>query len=75
LKIFARHAQSTEARLQIELASIKHMDLILVWVWNFLVRSHRQHGSTASRGIGETNTEIMKRLTQAGDRIAENLAL
>ncbi len=60
LKIFDQHAHSPEAKLQIELASIRHMgprifgmgmELSRQWWW----------GSWAMRGLGETNTEIMKR--------------
>lgn len=59
LKIFGKHAQEWESRLQIELASIKHMwpriygmgmELSRQWWWSKL-----------SRWVGETNTEIMKR--------------
>ena len=59
LKIFEKHARSTEARLQIELAAIKHMwprifgmgmELSRQWWWSKL-----------ARGLWETNTEIMRR--------------
>ena len=59
LKIFGKHAQEGESRLQIELASIKHMgpriygmgmELSRQWWWSKL-----------ARWLGETNTEIMKR--------------
>jgi GTP-binding protein HflX len=59
LKIFEQHAQSMEARLQVELAAIKHMgprifgmgmELSRQWWWSKL-----------ARWVGETNTEIMKR--------------
>lgn len=76
LKIFAKHAQSTEARLQIELASIKHMGPRIFGMGMELSRQGAtgSSGSTASRGIGETNTEIMKRhLRKQEDRIAEKL--
>lgn len=64
LKIFERHAVSTEARLQIELASIKHMG---PRIFGMGMELSRQGGGTggaggrAGRGIGETNTERMKR--------------
>lgn len=60
LKIFEKNAKTTESRLQIELASIKHMwprifgmseELGSQWSW----------GSKLSRWKWETNTEIMKR--------------
>jgi GTPase len=64
LKIFERHAQSTEARLQIELAAIKHMG---PRIFGMGMELSRQGGGTgwsggrAGRGIGETNTERMRR--------------
>lgn len=76
LKIFAKHAQSTEARLQIELASIKHMGPRIFGMGMELSRQGAtgSSGSTASRGIGETNTEIMKRhLRKQEERITEKL--
>lgn len=59
LKIFAKHATSTESRLQIELASIKHM-----WPRIFgmgMELSRQWWGSKLARWVWETNTEIMKR--------------
>jgi GTP-binding protein HflX len=68
LKIFDKHASEGESRLQIELASIKHM-----WprIYGMGMELSRQgswsgwsgwwSGSRASRWQGETNTEIMKR--------------
>ena len=64
LKIFERHATSTEARLQIELAAIHHMwprifgmgmELSRQWWWT------GWSGGRAGRGIWETNTERMRR--------------
>lgn len=69
LKIFGKHAQEGESRLQIELASIKHMwpriygmgmELSRQW-WGGSWWSGGSSGSRASRWQGETNTEIMKR--------------
>ena len=63
LKIFEKHATWWEARLQIELAAIKHMwpriygmgmELSRQW-WN------SWSGGWATRWLWETNTEIMKR--------------
>jgi GTP-binding protein HflX len=59
LKIFDRHATSMEARLQIELAAIKHM-----WPRIFgmgMELSRQWWGKGNVRGIGETNTERMRR--------------
>ncbi len=63
LKIFDKHATSMESRLQVELAAIKHM-----WprIFGMGMELSRQGwsawwGRWAMRGIGETNTERMKR--------------
>lgn len=55
LKIFERHANSPEAKLQIELASIKHMWPRIFGMWMIMSRQW------LSRWKWETNTEIMKR--------------
>ncbi len=60
LKIFGKHAEGGEARLQIELASIKHMGPRIFGMGMELSRQW-WGGSGAMRGLGETNTEIMKR--------------
>lgn len=77
LKIFEKHAVSAEARLQIELASIKHMwprifgmgmELSRQWWWT--------SGSwwRAGRWIWETNTERMRRhLKDSEKEIREKL--
>jgi len=68
LKIFGKHAQEWESKLQIELASIKHMwpriygmgmELSRQWGWSGW--SGGSSWSRSSRWQGETNTEIMKR--------------
>jgi GTPase len=58
LKIFGKHAESMESRLQIELASIRHM-----WprIYGMGMELSRQWWGIWTSGIGETNTEIMKR--------------
>jgi len=58
LKIFDLHAKSPEAKLQIELASIKHM-----WprIFGMGMELSRQWGGIWTKWIWETNTEIMKR--------------
>lgn len=63
LKIFEKHAESGEARLQIELAAIKHMGPRIYGMGMELSRQWGSSGSGggATRGIGETNTERMKR--------------
>lgn len=59
LKIFERHAKSPEAKLQIELASIKHMWPRIFGMW--MIMSRQWWGSKLARWKWETNTEIMKR--------------
>lgn len=63
LKIFDQHAQSTEAKMQIELAAIKHMWPRIMGMGMELSRQW-WGGSGAMRGLGETNTEIMRRHLQ-----------
>ncbi|PIE85519.1 GTPase HflX [Candidatus Gracilibacteria bacterium] len=58
LKIFEKHAGSAEAKLQIELASIKHMG---PRIFGMGMELSKQGGGIGTRGKGETNTEIMKR--------------
>lgn len=58
LKIFALHANSPESQLQIELAAIKHMG---PRIFGMGMELSRQWGGIGGVGIGETNTEIMKR--------------
>lgn len=77
LKIFEQHASSPEARLQIELASIKHMWPRIFWMWMELSRqwwSGSWWGWWATRWLWETNTEIMKRhLKEKERKILEKL--
>lgn len=61
LKIFDRHAQSTEAKLQVELAAIKHMG---PRIFGMGMELSRQGWWIGTSGIGETNTEIMRRHLQ-----------
>ena len=63
LKIFEKHAEWGEARLQIELAAIKHMGPRIYGMGMELSRQGGSSGSGswATRGIWETNTERMKR--------------
>jgi len=58
LQIFSKHAQTTEARLQIDLAAMEHMGP-RIYGMGFVLS--RQTGGIGTRGIGETNTELMKR--------------
>lgn len=61
LKIFAKHAVTKEAKLQIELASLKHLGPRIFKMGQDLMR---QGGGIGTRGQGETNIEIMKRHIQ-----------
>jgi GTP-binding protein HflX len=65
LKIFAKHAQTTEAKLEIELASIRHMG---PRIFGMGMELSRQGGGIGTSGVGETNTEIMKRHLKAKER-------
>ena len=58
LKIFQKHAETKEAKLEIELASLKHMGPRIYGMGMIL---SRQSAGIGTKGIGETNTEIMKR--------------
>lgn len=64
LKIFEKHATSWESRLQIQLAAIKHMGPRIYRMWMDLSKQWWAASwwwSWATRGLGETNTERMKR--------------
>jgi GTPase len=73
LHIFDKHATSAEAKLQIELARIRHMG---PRIYNLGAQLGRQRGGTGTRGgAGEGNTEVMKRhLREQERRILEKLA-
>lgn len=58
LKIFDHHAKTAEAKLQIKLAAIRHMGPRIFGMGLDLMQ---QGGGIGARGLGETNTEIMKR--------------
>lgn len=58
LKIFEKHATTKEAKLQIELASLKHLGPRIFKMGTQLMR---QGGGIGTRGQGETNIEVMKR--------------
>ncbi len=73
LKIFDKHAESTEAKMQVDLAAINHMG---PRIFGMGIELGRQGGwgSGAMRGLGETNTEIMKRhLKEKKLKIVRNL--
>lgn len=58
LEIFSRHAHTAEAKLQIELAKMRHMG---PRIYGMGMVMSQQGGGIGTRGIGETNTELMKR--------------
>lgn len=58
LKIFEKHAHTKEAKLQIELANLKHLG---PRIFKMGVDLMRQGGGIGTRGQGETNIEVMKR--------------
>jgi GTPase len=68
LKIFDKHAKTIEAKLQIELASIKHMG---PRIFGMGMELSRQGGGIGTIGVGETNTERMKRALQKRTRDLE----
>ena len=73
LKIFDKHAESTEAKMQVDLAAITHMGPRIFGMGIELGRQGGS-GSGAMRGLGETNTEIMKRhLKEKKLKIIRNL--
>lgn len=69
LHIFSRHAFTAEAKLQIELAAMRHMGPRIYGMGQVL---SRQAGSIGTRGIGETNTELMKRHWRTQIKIVTN---
>ncbi len=67
LDIFARHASTTEARLQVELAQLEYLLPRLRRMW---VHLSRIRGGIGLRGPGETQLETDRRLIQ--QRIADH---
>jgi GTP-binding protein HflX len=59
LNIFSKHANTAESKLQIELARMRHMGPRIYGLGGTVLS--RQGGGIGVRGIGETNTELMKR--------------
>jgi GTP-binding protein HflX len=58
LQIFSLHAHTKEAKLQIDLANLRHMGPRIFGMGYIL---SRQGGGIGTVGVGETNTELMKR--------------
>lgn len=63
LQIFDKHASTTEAKLQIELARMRYMGPRIYGMGAIL---SRQGGGIGTLGVGETNTELMKRHWREG---------
>lgn len=72
LNIFEKHAKSAEAKLEIDLARLRHMG---PRIYNLGEQLGRQRGGTGTRGgAGEGNTEAMKRHLRERERtIVEKL--
>lgn len=58
LQIFDKHANTSEAKLQIELARMRYMGPRIYGMGYVM---SRQGGGIGTVGVGETNTELMKR--------------
>jgi GTPase len=59
LDIFAKHARTREARIQVELAQLQYLASRLTRIWTHL---SRQVGGIGVRGPGETQLEVDRRL-------------
>lgn len=57
LKIFYKHATTSEAKLEIELASLRHMGARIYGMGNML---SKQGGGVGTRGGGESNISMMR---------------
>lgn len=69
LKIFHKHATTTEAKLQISLAGIRHMG---PRIFRMGMELSQQAGGIGTRGLGETNIEVMKRHLAEQERSIKN---
>lgn len=58
LAIFSKHAHTSEAKLQIEIARMRHMGPRIYGMGKIL---SNQAAGIGAIGVGETNTELMKR--------------
>lgn len=72
LDIFARHARSREAKMQVELAQLQYMRPRLKQLWDHL---SRQDGGIGTRGPGETQLEVdRRRVNEKISRLKADLA-
>ncbi len=65
LEIFARHARTTQAKTQVEIAKLEYMLPRLAGAWTHL---ERQRGGGVQRGMGEKQIEVDRR--RARERIS-----
>ncbi|MFH1759591.1 MAG: GTPase HflX [bacterium] len=61
LDIFARHARTSESKIQVELAQLNYLLPRLTGAWTHF---SKQHGGIGTRGPGETQLEVDRRLVQ-----------
>lgn len=69
LEIFSRHAQTVEARAQVELARLHYMLPRLVGMWSHLDRE--KGGTAVSRGMGEKQVNVDRNLIRKRISILE----
>ncbi len=62
LEIFARHARTSESKVQVELANLEYMLPRLVGMWAHLDRE--RGGISASRGMGEKQINIDRKIVR-----------
>lgn len=62
LEIFSQHARSKEAKTQVALARLQYLLPRLAHFWSHFER--QRGGGTASRGMGETQIEVDRRLVK-----------
>ena len=65
LEIFAKHAKTSQAKMQVEIAQLEYMLPRLTGAWTHF---QRQHGAVLARGMGEKQIEIDRR--RARERIS-----
>lgn len=63
LDIFAKHAETAESRLMVEIAQLQYMMPRLTGMWTHLCRQH--NGGIGTKGPGETQLETDRRLINA----------
>ena len=61
LEIFARHARTTQAKTQVEIARLEYLMPRMTGAWSHL---ERQRGGGVQRGMGEKQIEVDRRLAR-----------